>query len=461
MHPKTRSYILGAVMIMIGVFVVGRVSMAAYRWVSDFDPKDLVFAAGTDLMKDEHGYTNILLLGDGGHERDGADLIDTIMVASIDYDKNAVSLLSIPRDFYVKADGETVKYSGRINELYRNHKYDLPIEADRFRQFMAVAGDVVDLQIHYFARVDFKAFVEVVDSLGGVTVDVEEAIYDPYYPNETDDGYTIFSIKSGEQEMNGETALKFVRSRKTTSDFDRAARQQKVLEAIQQKALSKDILTSPGTLKDIYNSVSKNVNTNLSLREMIELGKFAKDFDRSRLVRKVLHDDPGQEGGFLVTPDRDFYNGQFVLVPFGTGYDLVHRYADLIFHDREIYFDPATIEVLNATRIPGIARNSAYQLNRYGFNIVNIDNFFDNSGDKKYLEESVIYYYDYTEDKDGTIHPTHQSTLDALEKFVKGVPLPAPDAMLVSEEKGKKVYAGQGIKLSIVLGDDYDVFLVN
>ena len=459
MPSKTKNYVAAGVLVLFGIFVVIKVMGAAYGFVSDFNPKELIFAVGSDLEKDEHGYTNILLLGDGGHERDGADLIDTIMVASIDYEKNSVSLLSIPRDFYVESSESAMQWPGRINELYRNHKNQMS-EDERFELFKDVTGEIVGLDIQYFLRVDFKAFVEVVDSLGGVTVDVENAIYDPYYPNESDNGYVLFKVDEGLQEMNGETALKFVRSRKTTSDFDRAARQQLVIESIQQKALSKDILTSPKTLKDVYAAVDKNVNTDMTLREMIALAGFAKHLDRSRLVRKVIHDDPGQEGGFLYTPERELYNGQFVLIPFGNDYELIHKYSNLIFHQREVYYDPASIEVLNATKYPGVARNAAYQLNRFGFNVIKIDNYFDNSGEKEYLENSLMEYHDYTQKKDGLVLPRYETTINALDGFVKAKDVASNTAYLLSEDKNEKVYENSGINLSIVMGEDYDVFLV-
>jgi len=383
-------------------------------------------------------------------------------VASIDYEKNSVSLFSIPRDFYVNEDDALgIIYGGKINELYRNHKNVIEDEEDRFQLFKRAVGEIVGLDVQYYVRLDFNAFVEVVESMGGITVDVQEDIYDPYYPNETDDGYTLFSVDKGLQEMDGETALKFVRSRKTTSDFDRAARQQLVLDAIQQKALSKDILTSVGKLKDLYGVVEDNVNTDMSMREMISLAGLGKHMDRSRLVRKMIHDDPGQEGGFLYTPERELYNGQFVLIPFGDDNELIHKYTDLIFHQREIYYEPAKIEILNATKIPGIARNAAYQLIRFGFDVQEIDNYYGPDDEKAYLEESRIDYYDYTEDTGGLVRPKYMTTLNALDGFVKADERASNSAYLMTEEDGKKVYEGGRYNLSIILGDDYDVFLVN
>lgn len=463
LHPNTRNYVIAVALVIFGSFVVVKVTAAAYHFVADFNPKNIFFAIGEDLEKDEHGYTNILLLGDGGHERDGADLIDTIIVASIDYEKNAVSMLSIPRDFYVQVSSVSdvgMVYSGKINELYRNHKSAIEDEEERFQLFKRVAGDIVGLDIQYYVRVDFNAFVEIVDSLGGITVDVETAIYDPYYPNASDNGYTIFQVDAGPQEMDGEIALKFVRSRKTTSDFDRSARQQQVLDAIQQKALSRDILTSPTKLKELYSVVQDNVNTDLELREMVSMAGFAKQMDRSRLVRKVIHDDPGQEGGFLATPDRDLYNGQFVLVPYGQGYELIRKYADLIFNQREMFYEPAVIEILNATKYSGIARSAAYQLIRFGFDVQSVDNYVDDLGERENLAESLIIYHDYTMDRDGLVQPMHDKTLHALEGFVKGFTRTSDSSFMVLEERGKKTYEGSEADISIVLGDDYDVYLV-
>lgn len=437
--PKQRSYLIGSVLVVVGVMVVVNVMQAAYTWVSNFSPQSVVFALGADLQKDENGFTNIVLLGDGGHVRDGADLVDSIMVASLDYEKKSIALLSIPRDYHPKGYNTT-----RINELYRNYKNQLG-EEKAFETFKEAAGKVADLDIQYYLRVDFKAFVEIIDAIDGVTVNVDQAIYDPYYPNETDDGYTVFSINSGPQHLDGETALKFVRSRKTTSDFDRAARQQKLLEAIYQKALSESTLRSPSTIKDIYNSVKENINTDLTTREMISLAEFAKYLDHSRIIRKVIHDDPGQEGGFLYTPPREEYGGAFVLIPFGENLNLIHRYAQLIFHNREVYYNPAKIAVYNATKEPGVARNVAYFLNRFGFNVVEIENEVDAAGERRYHTASFLRYNTWTEDAKGFVHPVHQATLDALKDFTVGEAGP-----------GDASRAGV-VDIEIILGDDYKV----
>lgn len=440
--PKVRwpksSVVLGGVLVLIGALIVFKVTSGVYAWISHFDPVSLVATASEDLKKDANGHTNIVLLGDGGHERDGADLVDTIIVASVDFAEGTVSMLSIPRDYYLKS-AEFGNH--KINELYRNFKKQMGVEA--YSMFAKAGGEITGLDIPYYARIDFNAFVEIVDGLGGITVDVKDPIYDPYYPNEQDDGYTVFEVPAGPQEMNGETALKFARSRKTTSDFDRALRQQQVLMAIKEKAMSKDVLTNPKVLKKLYEAIQNNLNTNLSLTEMISLASLAKGIDRSKLVTKVLHDDPTREGGFLYTPERQYTNNQFGLVPDGDDLDLIHQYSNVIFNHRDAFATPARIEVLNATREAGIARIRAGMLKRFGFNVVNVENLLDAKGDRRYVERSFVRYNTWDVDKDGNVVPRLKAVLDALSGFSLGEALPSDE-----------VRADAKADISVILGQD-------
>ncbi len=435
-----RNAILAVMLALAGAWVVWRSTMAAYRWVADFDPKTLVMAAGSELERDPNGFTNIVLLGDGGHERDGADLVDTIMVASIDHAQGSVALFSIPRDYYVDYPGTR---PGKINELYRNSRRDLG-EEQAFELFQKVTGRVVNLEIPYYIRVDFTAFTKAVDAMGGITVDVKKPIYDPYYPNAFDDGYTLFEMPSGPQSMDGETALKFVRSRKTTSDFSRAFRQQQMLEALREKAFSARLLSDPGALKELYETVTQNINTNLSIRDMISLAGVAQKINRSKLISKVIHDDPTRDGGFLYTPERQYYNDQFVLVPFGDNLDAIHRYARLAFFNREAFYKPLRIAVFNASHLSGAARNLGYQLSRYGFDVQSVDNLLDMAGERMFLETTEIRLPESTDAAPGEALKAAAPTLRALQEFVetgKITPGRARDLL--------------GAELAIVIGDDF------
>ncbi len=434
--PIRKTYFLHGTLLLAGVWVVFRVCVGAYATLREFDPKEVVLPiAASELKTDEHGYTNIVLLGDGGHKRDGADLVDTIIVASLDPATRSVSMLSFPRDYYVGSNGIGI---GRINEVYRIHKGDTS-EKGGYAAYQDVVGRIVGLDIHYYLRVDFKAFVEIVDALGGVTVDVKESLYDPEYPNDSDTRYTTFSLPKGVQEMDGETALKFARSRKTTSDFDRALRQQQLLSALQEKALSAHVLTSPSTLKKLYDSIRSNTDTNISFREMIALAEFANGFDRSRLVSKVLNDDPGQEGGFLYTPEREVYGG-FVLIPYNLGE--LKKYTDLVFHHRGIFYAPSKIDILNASRTSGVALRLARKLNLFGFDVGEVSNFLDAQGERQYSDQSLILHHSWSED--GKPLEAEANAIEALKGFFDAKVLP-----------GNPSASGSHPPLSLVLGADY------
>lgn len=434
-----RRYAVSGVLVLVGIWVVFRVTSGLYHWVRDFDVASFASQAVAELKTDKNGYVNIVLLGDGGHVRDGADLVDTILVASVDPKAKSISMLSIPRDFYLRVPDLR---HGKINELYRDYKLEMGEAA--YGMFAKAASEVTGLEIPYYARVDFNAFVEVVDSLGGITVDVQQPLYDPYYPNETDDGYTVFEMPAGPQEMNGETALKFARSRKTTSDFDRASRQQQVLMAIKDKAMSGNVLTSPKTLKRVYAAIQKNLSTNLTFPEMLSFAALGQSVDRSLMISRVLHDDPSREGGFLYTPERKYYEGQFVLVPDGDNLDLIRRYSDLVFNHREFFWDSAKIEILNGTKEPGIAREEAAALKRFGFNIVEVDNLLDKNGEKMVVEKGFIRYNLWETDKDGNVIPVKKQTLEVLVGFVKGEGLPSDE-----------LKPNPSADLSVILGADY------
>ena len=435
---KHVSYLLGFVSILIAIIIVFKVTTGIYYVINNFDIKNLALSFGTELKKDQYGYTNIVLLGDGGHERDGADLIDTVMIASLDHKNKSVSILSIPRDYYIK----NKKYGhARINSFYLYNKNKLGKEK-AYGIYQEILGNILDLDIQYYLRVDFNAFVEVVDSLGGITVNVKKSIYDPYYPNSTDNGYTVFEIKKGINNIDGETALKFVRSRKTTSDFDRAVRQQQVLVSLQQKALSKNVLTSPNTIKKLYKSINSNINTNMSTREMISLAAFAKKFNRKNLVTKLLHDDPSRDGGFLYTPEREQYNGQFVLIPYDSRD--IQRYAELIFYNREVYLKQAKIGIFNASKKSGTAAKTYNYLKIYGFNVVELDNYLDSDGKRVKLDKGLIRYNKIM-DPNGKVTADYGYTANALAKFIQG----------------KVTEAGQpdsNNDISIIIGGDYQLY---
>lgn len=323
---------------------------------------------GKDLQTDALGHTNILIAGVGGEGHEGKDLTDTLIVASINYSKKSVSLLSIPRDLHV----ESSLGGSRINRLYEQGKIRWG-SSEGLDFLRKTTSNILNIPIHYSLRIDFEAFEKIVNSLGGIDIYVEEEINDPLYPDDKTFGFSPFFLAEGLQHLDGETALKYVRSRKSSSDFDRSKRQQKLLMALKEKALSKNLLSRKGFLKQLYYSLEDHIETNLSLREMLSFADFASQLDAKNLAVATLNDEPIFVGGFLYTPMRELYGGAFVLLPAGDNYTSVRYFVQLVLYGPKNLND-VPLAILNGTEKSGFASNTKSILHRFGIKTKYVSN---------------------------------------------------------------------------------------
>lgn len=367
--------LLSIVALILGLFTLRGV-FGAIQDGNPFSVKQIFLSAvGEGLKEDALGHTNILLLGVGGEGHDGENLTDTMIVASIDTSDNTLSMLSLPRDLYV--ENERVGWGTRINSIYE-YIYDETedpeiAEAELEKEIESIVG----VEIHYYAKIDFKGFTELIDAMGGITIDVANSISDPAYPALDGSGQTYdpFYLSAGTQTFDGETALKYVRSRHDSSDFDRASRQQEVITAIKDKALSMGVLTSPSKIEDVYSVVASNFETNMSISELVTLVGQGSDFDSSSIQSAVLNDLAYTTGGFLYTPERE-EGDPYYLVPYaGPGdFSEIARFAQLFFYHPEIMRDQVTITVLNGTKAESLAGLTKMFLVRYGFTVADYGN---------------------------------------------------------------------------------------
>ena len=364
---------------------------------------------GKDVQRDANGHTNILLVGVGGVEHDGANLTDTMMIASIDHTNNSVALLSIPRDLYVNVP--------KLGNSKINAVYDFALKQEtgianvgsnattlpsysQVQSAMTNLEDMVEtisgVDIQYFLKVDFQGFIEVVDILGGIDVDVPRDLIDKEYPNESY-GYETFAVRKGMRHFDGKTALKYARSRHSTSDFDRSQRQHMIMKAVLKKLEQKDYLTNPSQLKRMYYAVSENVVTNLELREIVSLGAFAKNLQGESILSAGYHDDATRIGGFLYTPQRAQFGGASVLLPNGANagnlsyYKKMQLFAHMYLNSQVFYAEPPKILVVNATRmgtkrVSGVGQILSSVFTIFGVNIMDSVNAPDNVT----LENSIL-----------------------------------------------------------------------
>jgi len=228
---------------------------------------------------------NILLLGiDERADQYGPWRTDTMIVLTIDPENNVAGMLSIPRDLWVPIPGygenriNTAHYTGDL-EKYPGGGPALAIKTVQHN---------FGIPIHYYARVNFGGFVEAIDTIGGIDIDVEEEIDDPLYPDSAY-GYDPLYIPAGLQHMDGNLALKYARTRHGGSDFDRLRRQQQVIMAMRDKVLRLGMLPQllpklPGLLQ----TVGDSVQTDLLIDEMLQLVQLASKMDDEHIKTAVI-----------------------------------------------------------------------------------------------------------------------------------------------------------------------------
>ncbi len=316
-----------------------------------------------DLNTEGDGRFNVLLLGRGGVENEAPDLTDTIMIASIDIQNQNASLLSIPRDMWVNVNGSSMKINaafstGKQNAMYKG-KNLADAEADGVRTAIGAVREVAGVPIHKYALVDYKAFRDIVNAIGGVDVNLKDPI---------NDGFAKIYFKTGPQHLDGDRALALARSRHGSprGDFDRNEHQRQIILAMRDKASSTGILANPVRLNSLANAVQKNVRTDLSISEAQSLYNKTKAMADSAVVSLDL----AKPDGPLVT--TGMIAGQSVVHPIAglRDYTKIRAYARSNMIDPFIKKEAPTVAVYNGSGRAGVATNVADILTSLGYKVL-------------------------------------------------------------------------------------------
>ncbi|MCS6843244.1 MAG: LCP family protein [Caldilineales bacterium] len=247
----------------------------------------------------------VLLLGvDQRPDDPSPPRTDNMMVVTADLTTGRVGIISLPRDLFVPIPG--FDRSGKINTAYvvgESNKYPGGGGALAMRTVSELLGYPID----YYVKINFDGFVRLVDTLGGIEVEVPKTIHDEEYPT-MDYGITTFHIDAGWHHMDGETALKYVRTRHADSDFERARRQQQVLLAIKDRVMEQKLLTSL-KIFDLIDLISSSVEHNIPAGEMLDLVALAARFEVTQVDQLVLDTaygriDADSPYGWIIVPDR-------------------------------------------------------------------------------------------------------------------------------------------------------------
>ncbi len=355
--------------------------------------KNLAESADKKLKGEDRDRINILLLGMGGKNHEGSYLTDTIMLASLEPSTKKIALVSFPRDLTVPMEG----YGWRkINNINAYAEYEE--EGSGGVAVSQALADILDIPIDYYIRVDFQGFINIVDELGGIEVNVENTLEDFKYPvmgmetaEDYNSRYEHLYIEAGLQKMDGELALKFARSRHAQgiegSDFARARRQQLILEAVKEKLMSKWNLFKPRMITNILGEVQEHVSTNLQIWEILKLWDMFKDVSSDNISNKVLDNSPNGLLTEMITSE-----GAYILTPRSGDFAEIQYFVHNIFSDapveskNKVTVEKATVEVRNGTWINGLAGQTALDLEKYGFNVIRVGNC-----SRQNFQKTVIY----------------------------------------------------------------------
>jgi polyisoprenyl-teichoic acid--peptidoglycan teichoic acid transferase len=314
---------------------------------------------------------NILLLGIGGPGHDGPNLTDTILLASIDPITDKTTLISIPRDLWVRIPGDGTQ---KINAAYADavdnssSKSQVGQEQAGIDQLDKTLKPVLDgVTIQYHVLLDFSAFKQMVDALGGVTVNVPETLYDPTIAWENHNNPVI--AKKGLQTFSGTQALLYVRSRETSSDFARGERQRLVIGAIKQKAFSASTFSNPLKISSLLDSLGQNVYTDFSSGDIRCLYHQVSTIPASSIQSLDMVTPPN---ALLTTGNM---NGLSIVEPRAGLFDYsdIHTFLHTSLKDGLLGKENAHVAVYNATDTSGLATKLSATLKEYGYNVTKTD----------------------------------------------------------------------------------------
>ena len=349
------------------------------------------------LKGEGDGRINIMMIGIGGDGHKAGNLADSIIVASIDPFANEAAMLSIPRDMYVDIPGY---YSSKINAAHAIGEDDPDLEGGGIALMEETLEEVLGIEIHYYVRVNFDGFVDAIDTIGGVTVNLEEAVYDPNFDWEF--GTNALNLPAGENTLDGQTALLLSRARGATGiglgvsrgDFGRSDRQREILLAARDKVLSAGTYANPVRISELIRNAGNNVRTNIQISEMLRMFEIAENISSDAIVSYGLDNGPDN---YLRSSN---IGGASVQVPKTGNYNEIKLFVRELFVDGFIKQEAPVLDVYNGSTIPGLAGETSTELESFGYSIGIVDNapaqnyqttvIYDLSGGEKPFTKQLI-----------------------------------------------------------------------
>ncbi|HAJ37565.1 MAG TPA: hypothetical protein DCL15_18000 [Chloroflexi bacterium] len=328
---------------------------------------------------------NILLLGtDERPDEYGPTRTDTMILLSVNPATGAMGMLSLPRDLWVPIPGLGV--TTKINTAYMlGELQDYPGGGAQLAK--DTVSSFVGRPVDYFVRVNFDGFREIIDLIGGVTVEVPNTIHDEEYPT-PDYGVETFHIDAGTHHLDGETALKYARTRHNDGDYSRARRQQDIIRAVAQQVMSAGMLPqlltkAPQLLATMQNSIETDIPiaTGIELAQRFQ-NRAAGDVQQLVLDNRYGEETFSSEGAWILLPDRT--RVRTALSAFYAALEAPSGAAQVALADPK----SVRIEILNGTTSPNAAARTAALLQQQGWQVASIGD-----ADRSDYAQSIVINY--------------------------------------------------------------------
>jgi len=346
----------------------------------------LGFLKSTTLKGEDKGRVNILLAGvssdDPGHE--GGELTDSIMLISIDTKNHKAMLLSIPRDLWVNIPGNGHAKINAANIYGEDDNFsEAGYPAGGMGLLENIVSDNFGLPIHYYAKINYSAFRDAVNAVGGISVNIQSTDKRGFYdPNISYVDKGPLKLANGVQTLDGQTALNFARARGdptgdgrvaygyAQSDFTRTQNQRLMMVALKDKVTSGGVVTNPLKISQLFDVVAKNMKTDLEPSEIHRLYDINKQITGNNVESLSLNDADG------VNLLQNYNGGgQSALAPAAgpDNYSQIQLFLKKKMSNDPVIKEAAKVVVLNGGETSGLATKEQTYLISKGINVVAVD----------------------------------------------------------------------------------------
>lgn len=417
-QPKWRTLTKRAALTLVALFLVsgGWMGWKFYHNTSKVfgnkNPLAVINAFKPIPLKGQAtGHVNILLAGNSADRSDnegGGSLTDSIMILSINTQTHAAYMLSVPRDLWVNIPGIG---NSKINAANTASNFDQTgYPKGGMGMLEKVISDNFNIPIHYYALVNYTAFKDSVNKVGGIDVNIQSTdprgLYDPSF--RAYEGGPL-KLPNGVNHLTGQLALNLARARGDPfngvrgaygfpqSDFDRTTHQRQMILALKEKAMSMTVLSNPLKIGGLMDAVGDNVHTDFQLNELASLYYMSKGIKSADIQSLSLNSAEGKN----LLSNYNTPNGQSALIPAtGAGdFSTIAAYINKTFNASAVTKEAAKVTVLNGGQTPGLAQVEGNALTQKGAVISAVGNapssrakttIIDNSGGKKPATKALL-----------------------------------------------------------------------